>query len=183
MRFVFDSETIQQNFSIKKVSSFDDRIDVFWEEVKGSYDFIVEKSREYLNWRYCDIRGGDYKVYLAEELSSILGYIVLRINKIDPLHQVGYIMEVLALRDREDVAMELFGKAMKYFQSNNVNAVYFSVISGHPYERIARKHGFLDSRRKPHLAYRDYNKLEEINVFQEASPDRLHYQFGEFDSI
>ena len=67
---------------IKKISAFDERIDEFWKIVNDNHDFILERGREYLNWRYCDFRAGEFIVEQAEEDGKILGYIVYNINRI-----------------------------------------------------------------------------------------------------
>jgi len=66
---------------ISDIDHFDKDIDDFWEEVSKHYDFIIERKRDYLNWRYCDTRAGDFVVKQAEEDGRILGYVVLRINR------------------------------------------------------------------------------------------------------
>ena len=58
---------------IERISEFDSKIDKFWEEISKDYSFIVERRQDYLNWRYCDPRGGNYHVYVAEEDDSIVG--------------------------------------------------------------------------------------------------------------
>jgi len=170
-------------YTLKRVSRFDDRVEVLWDKVKNEYDFIVVKSKEYLNWRYCDHRGGDYQVWVAENDEGILGYLVVRINKMDQVHPVGYIMEVLAPKDREEVISSLLIQAEIYFTQEKVNAIYFTVVSGHPYEGVIKKHGFIDSMRSPHLFYRPYKKFAGLERFERATPDRLHHQFGEYDSL
>jgi GNAT superfamily N-acetyltransferase len=66
------------DINIVEAIEFDNRINSFWNVIKDQYDFIIERNRDYLNWRYCDSRGGEYIVKIAERESKILGYIVLR---------------------------------------------------------------------------------------------------------
>jgi hypothetical protein len=173
----------KSDFTLNEIIIFHNGINQFWHEIKDDYDFIVEKSMSYLNWRYCDIRGGSYSVWVAEDNGHILGYMVLKINRIDPEHPIGYIIEILALRDREDVVHALVNQAEKYFDEHMVNSIYFTIILDHPYERIMKSHGFIDSRRRPYLYYRIYREIDGIDKFVNGTPDRIHYQFGEFDSI
>jgi hypothetical protein len=92
-------------------------------------------------------------------------------------------MEVLALKNRLDVVDSFLDLAEKYFDKNGVNTVHAVIISGHPYERILNLHGFIDSREKPILTYNAYKDLNGLTQFENSSPGRLHYQYGEFDSI
>jgi hypothetical protein len=171
------------DFSIKKISFFDDKIDDFWKNVKDDYYFIVEKSKDYLNWRFCDKRGGAYDIWLATENDAIIGYMVLRVNQLIVENPVGFVMEVLVLKNRLDVVDSLLKLAEKYFDEKGVNTVHAVIISGHPYERMLNLHGFIDSREKPRVTYRAYKEFNALTQFENSSPERLHYQYGEFDSI
>lgn len=177
------SFTKKEEVELRRIDRFDDDVDEFWDLVKGDYDWISVKSKDVLNWRYCDIRGGSYDVWVAEQDRVMLGYVVARINRLDESHPVGYLMEVLAQRGREDVVELLVDEVLSYFDEKDVNAIYFTVVGGHPYEKIMYKYGFLDSRIRPYVFYNVYRNLEDIEKFENSSPDRLHYQFSEFDSI
>jgi hypothetical protein len=120
---------------------------------------------------------------VADQDQVLLGYVVARINTVDESHPVGYLMEVLAKRGREDVVELLVDEALSYFEENNVNAIYFTVVGGHPYEEIMYQHGFLDSRVRPYVLYNVYRSLDDVEKFENSSPGKLHYQFSEFDSI
>jgi predicted N-acetyltransferase YhbS len=183
IKHILKSNQHKSKITINKTTLFSEEIQEFWDKIKDNYDFIVERSKDFLNWRYCDIRGGAYGKWVAKDGEEILGYLVLRVNRLDPDHSIGYIIDLLTLREREDVADVLVKKAVNHFQENKVDAIYFTVISGHPYEKILSKNGFIDSRKKPYLYYRIYREVAGVNDFVNASPERLHYQFGEFDSI
>ena len=76
-----------------------------------------------MNWRFCDSRGGNYVVKMAEENGSILGYIILRINKIREDYPIGYIVDLLTLPERLDVVSDLISNSVNYFDVNDVNAI------------------------------------------------------------
>jgi hypothetical protein len=151
--------------------------------VKEGYVFIVEKTMDYLNWRYCDPRGGFYKALLARDEGQVLGYIVYKMNRYREEYPVGNIMEVLALPDRNDVVDTLISVVVDRFDSLGVNIVHAQIVKGHPYEAWLKRHGFVDSRIKPFLWYRPVFLGDELEKFVNASPDRLHYQYGESDSV
>jgi hypothetical protein len=52
---------------IERIDCFDDRIDEFWHKTSSDYVFILVRDKDYLNWRFCDPRGGSFKVYQLEE--------------------------------------------------------------------------------------------------------------------
>ena len=117
---------------ISEITSFDARINDFWDNTSKSYSYSTERSLDFLNWRYCDPRSGGYKVNLAEEGGEILGYIVLRINTFNPDYQIGYVVDLLTLPDRYDAADALVNSAVEYFDNNNINIVLSLVCKGHP---------------------------------------------------
>jgi hypothetical protein len=170
-------------FSIEKIMSFDDKIDDFWKNIKDDYDFIVEKSKDYLNYRFCDKRAGTYDVWQATENDAVIGYMVLRVNRVIAENPVGLLMEVLALKNRLDVVDSFLDLAEKYFDEKSVNTVHAVIVSGHPYERILNLNGFIDSREKAIVTYSAYKEFNALTQFENSSPERLHYQYGEFDSI
>jgi GNAT superfamily N-acetyltransferase len=169
--------------AVKEINRFDQRVNHLWNVVKDGYDWITEKSEEYLNWRYSDSRGGNYKVWIAEEGEKLLGYVAVKVNKINPHHPIGYIMELLALENRVEVFSGLVKKVEAYLIEQDVDAIYYTVVKGHPYMSLMGRLGFIDTRRKPQLFYSVYSTSSDIEKFVNTSPERINYQFGEFDSI
>jgi hypothetical protein len=173
----------QSEFQVSEIAKFGVEINKFWEQVKTGYEFIVEKTMDYLNWRYCDPRGGFYKVLVAKDKRGIVGYIVYKVSKHLEEYPVGYIMEVLTLPDRVDVVEALIGNVVKRFFSMGVNVVHAQIVKGHPYEAYFKHYDFVDSRVKPFLWYRPVSLDINLKQFVNATPDRLNYQYGESDSI
>ncbi|MCX6653865.1 MAG: hypothetical protein NTY03_01955 [Candidatus Bathyarchaeota archaeon] len=172
-----------KDVQFKEVSIFDESFDKFYDKVKSSYSFIVEKTVKYMNWRYCDKRGGDYKVRVAEKNDEIVGYLVLRVNSVDKDNPVGYIMDVLALNGRDDVVDYFIKLSVDYFKERHINVVRAQLVGGHAYERILSKYGFLGSREKPYLTYTPIMIGEDLDKFRKAQPTMFHYPYGESDSI
>jgi hypothetical protein len=48
----------KEEVELRRIDRFDDDVDEFWDEIKNDYNWISVKSKDVLNWRYCDIRGG-----------------------------------------------------------------------------------------------------------------------------
>lgn len=172
------------NFRISKIHSFNDNINVFWDEIKGHYTFIVERTRDYLNWRYCDSRGGDYIINIAEEDGRALGYSVLRIDRYVRNYPVGYIVDLLTLPERLDVTDALVADAINYFNSNGINIIRCQVVKNHPYERIFKAYGFVNSGHRIDIFYDIYATIgEELNKLQTRIPNRIHFVYGDYDRI
>ena len=177
-------EQRDQTFTVSEVNMFDDRINQFWAKISDNYDFIVERTKEYLNWRYCDPRAGPHSILVAELDDEIVGYSVLRVNRFRPDYPVGYIVDVLALPGRLDVADALIGELVRHLRSQGVNLCNCFTIKGHPYEPIYKKHGFLDSRVTTHIFYNPIMNIEDtMQEIQYAAPDRIYFSYGDIDSL
>jgi GNAT superfamily N-acetyltransferase len=178
------SHKSEQTFRIYEIANFDDRINVFWDEVKNYYNFIVEKSKDYLNWRYCDLRGGNYIIRIAEVEGIILGYSVLRINRYREEYPVGYIVDLLTLPHRLDVADALVKDAIEYFDSNNINYNEYLSIKDHLYKKIFQRQGFVKRRLKMVTFFELYEKIgRDYEKLQTSSPSSVHLVYGDIDWI
>jgi hypothetical protein len=171
------------DFDIGKIIHFDERIEGFWEEIKDHYHFIVKRSQDYLNWRYCDPRGGDYLVMIAQRDADILGYMVLRTDGHQPEYPIGYIVDLLTLPNRIDVATALVENAVSYFDGHHINMILCMLMKNHPYEAILKRNGFITKRERIPLFYTDYAEVKELKRSETRSPSRIHFVYGDLDVI
>lgn len=167
---------------IKNIWNFDARIDDFWEEVSRHYDFIVERKQNYLNWRYCDSRSGKFVIKQAEKDDRILGYIVLSINKKLENYPIGFVVDLLTIPYKINVVNALIADAIRYFKNKKINLINYLVMRNHPYEKIFKRNGFINSRLKFHLFYKRHeedkkNKLKNILVKQ------IYFTWGDHDTL
>lgn len=131
--------------TISRVSFFDDRIDDLWKRVSHDYEIITVRNKEYLNWRYTQVPGAKYEIYIAEKDGQVCGYIVLRAVKEGSLVK-GYIFDLLILSNREDVAHCLLSKAIQYFKHQKADFIYCKMMVGKRLLNIFRRAGFLSFR-------------------------------------
>jgi hypothetical protein len=179
-----DKINTYRDFNISEINSFDDRINTFWDEIKDHYNFIVKRTRDYLNWRFCDHRGGEYKIKMVEVDGRILGYSVLRINKYMKDYPVGYIVDLIALPKCLNVINWLVADAVKYFDTHNINVIHCQLFKTHPYEAIIKRYGFVDSRYRLFMHFIPGAGIyKELNKIQTSTVDKLHFVYGDFDII
>jgi len=184
LRYAFtDFKHPNQDIKISEATTFDERINEFWSVIAEHYGYIAERSRDYLNWRYCDPRAGGFKVKIATEGSKVLGYGVLKINRFLRDYAVGFIVDLLVLPDQPDVASALVEDAVGYFEENDVNIVNALAIRGHPYEKVLKRHGFLDSGIRFSLFMRGIDKAGLLEVIESCPPSRAFYSWGDHDSL
>ena len=173
----------EQNYSITEIDRFDERINSFLREIRTNYNFIVERNQDYLNWRYSDPRGGNYIRKKAENDERILGYIILRINRYKREYPIGYIVDLLTIPDRIDVANDLITNAIRLFDNLSVNMIQYWGVQKHPHESLLRKHGFLKTRKEPHIFFNPMDVGKEWDQFRVSPPHQLFFQIGDTDAI
>lgn len=173
---------LESKFHIDEIDRYDGR-NFLWSKIKDYYNFIIIDINKYLNWRYYDVRGGEYIVKRVELDGTISGYSVLRINKYRKEYPVGYIVDLLTLPDHVDAADALFADSIQYFDDQSVNLVHYLVVKNNPYEKIIRKYDFIDSHLKVYVEYDTLGKDVELDRIGMNSADSIHFAFGYADWI
>ena len=166
----------KNDFNIEEVKKFDPRINVFWGRVKNSCNFSLEKDQKFLNWRYCDPRGGEFQIRQAVQEDNVLGYLILK-TACDGGYTEGWIMDMLTLPDRFDVATALMRQACATLDNGGVNVVYYEVAKDHPYQNIAQICDFINTRSGPLIRCRFPGNT--YNVVNESTPGKIHFNYGD----
>jgi hypothetical protein len=169
----------EPTLQLREISGFDERFDGFFEEASKPFDFIVDRTARYLNWRYCDPRGGTFTPVLAEWKGRMLGYSVLKTQG-----GVVCIADLLALQERRDVAAALIQHAISVARRRRAMALTCWMPRHHPYTALLRRHGFFDTRRKTCAAFAVGKALGWQDVaFLEEPTARAHITHGDSDWI
>jgi GNAT superfamily N-acetyltransferase len=165
---------------IVEVSSFDEGVDRFWDVVSSDYGFILEKKRDFLNWRYQDNERGTHRKLLAVVGDEVVGFAVLRATEEDSYRE-GYISELLALRDRSDVVDSLFNYACEFFDERGFNCVYYQVVEDHVYRVNSEKWGFVNSKSSPNILFNFSvkNPDNKQSIFDDVPASNIYFSYGE----
>jgi GNAT superfamily N-acetyltransferase len=167
----------KSDISISKASLLPDDIDIFWEHAAKSYDIMLIRSKDYLEWRY--IKNPDtYSILLATNIEgNTVGYIVTKIGMYDGV-PVGYIVDFLTLEDDPGIFKKLLLAALKEFHQNNVSMVDTWVVKGGFYDKIFLKFGFLPYSKKTFICYQN-----ELGNRIASSNYKWHFTMGDSDNI
>lgn len=173
-----------RDLKLSEIATFDARFDVFRDQVAKDYSLIIQRDRHYLNWRYCDTRGGDYLVKCAEDAEGVQGYIVLRIDFKDKNYPIAYIVDLLCKTDRQAAAKALIADSLSYFDQQGVPAVHCLVPKKHPYRKLLAAHGFVDTLERTIVFLRANMPMEEeMAALKFIGPGQAYYSFGDIDTI
>jgi len=173
---------INDSINVKTIKRFDENIDTFWEKIVNDYDCIQERSQQYLNWRYCDPRGGSYQILLAEKNGSISGFAILRINKKQD-YWIGYIVDILTLTEEVDLMSRLIDSAIQYFKENDVNETRIWFDKNIRTSRVLNSRGFLKNQGKVHLFYVPLCSEDNLKLLKGNKRNKLHFTYGDTDLI
>ncbi|SMY09298.1 GNAT family N-acetyltransferase [Flavimaricola marinus] len=87
--------------SIAEVDHFPNSLDALWAANRGLFPAVFERSVRFLNWRFTQAPGLDYRCFLLRRDGSLVGYVVTRVGVKDEL-PLGVIVDVFAdPRDHE----------------------------------------------------------------------------------
>lgn len=136
---------VNGKINIKKISSFDERIDDFFIKASKPYKIITIRDKKYLAWRYINSpTNSNYTIYLAEDKNDILGYIILKsIEHVSTNSKGGVIMDILTLPDRKDVINSLITKTIEHFKENDAETIRCNIPKNNMYYAFLKKHGFI----------------------------------------
>jgi GNAT superfamily N-acetyltransferase len=183
IRSYFSKIRTSSSSKIRRVETFDDNYRDFWEETRTQYDYIIERNVDYMNWRFCDNRAGDFVVHVAEEDDTLLGYSVVRVNRVRPEYPIGFLVDLIVRNGRTDVISSLVSNALSYFNSEKVNIISCQFIKNHVNHKILSRHGFIDSRIPVQIFCNPFGVNEEFPKIRSVDPNRVYYSYGDIDSI
>jgi len=175
----YESENTDE-FDIIKIDKFDENINKLFEEAILYHNYIVVKDSTYLNWRYCDPRGGQHIIHKAVQDGVTIGFIVLELSKTHSGYN-GTIAELLALPGRDDVALGLLRTSCQLFNEVGGNVLNYGVIKGHPYQNISKRFGFLDTSiaSKMETISRFKEIMNEYEKLKSTPSSKVYMNFGE----
>jgi len=164
-------------WTLVPTSRFDERIDTFFDDAASAFDFIGLRTMDYMNWRYGDIRAGDFRITTAEEGGRILGFSVLALS-----HGRAKIADLLALPGRLDVAASLLGDAIRYAHAARAASIDCWLPRRHPYRSLLRREGFLRTANRPHFFERIGGADEDVAFLDDPSA-AIHFTLGDSDLV
>jgi len=168
---------------VTEYDRFEPEYQTFWSMISKHYDFIYERDTSYLNWRYGDHRGGTYiKAHIKKD-DSILGFVVLRINKYIEDYPEGYIVDLITMPGREDVLRFLLAYSIRKISEEGANVIHCWAFRDSNLARIASEFSFHQLAKLNIHFRKELVSEKEIKRFNELDLQRIHLSYGDHDWI
>lgn len=134
-------EPIVDEFKIGQIKVFEKQFEDFWKTFCEKNNYImIERDREYLNWRYFGNPDKEYVVYVCKQGKKILGYLVLSIERNDP--SIGNIVDILTLPNMPEVATCLILRCLNHFEKERLDLARCWMFKHNLYYPILKNQGF-----------------------------------------
>ncbi|MDG5471576.1 GNAT family N-acetyltransferase [Jeotgalibacillus sp. ET6] len=83
--------------SVTQIDHADIRFDEIWEEGRKDHSILLTRNASFINWRYISHPSREYEVYIVENQSAAIGYIVLKKEIMDKGNETMELIHVIDL--------------------------------------------------------------------------------------
>ena len=148
MDMLFKLSPQQRPHSCVEAPSFSE--DEFHRRVGRTLNFCLEKTAEWLNWRFCRRPGNPYTIYDIRDGGELAGYVVLKRWQDADGYRKAHIMDLHALNPA--ALSQLIAAAESY--AVGANELNLWAMCGYPYRAALETMGFVPrpSSRQPLIA-------------------------------
>jgi GNAT superfamily N-acetyltransferase len=139
-------------YAVRRADDFPETVNDLFREVAQDYDFIVTRTRQYLQWRF--VEGPDRcHVFVSEDPDrKMVGYCVVALGSWKGI-PVGYLIDYLISEQSREVLGGLLHEVMRFCRSNGVAMIAAWDLKGSWHSALLRGLGFLRFRDVPIICY------------------------------
>jgi len=154
-----------------------DLFDSLLEGMPRPTGLFQERNRDYIRWRYCDVRGGQCTVLGAFENGEPMGAAVCKMS-----YDIGSLIDLLTDHARQDVASELIAATGDLLEREGAAAIVCWVTGDSPLRKILRAHRFVPSPLKTACQINPaVLSTDELEALLEGRSH--HLMMGDFDWV
>lgn len=133
---------------VEPLSEFPREVETLSREVERRFDFMLRRSKEYLDWRFCRAPSRLHRCFaLRGAAGELRGYVVVQLPR--PGQPVGYLIDVLASDDEfVGAALEV---GLRELERAGASVVEATAIDGSWWRAQLERAGFGPPRAENHL--------------------------------
>ena len=162
--------------AIESISEFPNEIDELFDKCSTNYDWIMERNKFYLDWRFTN-NPDEYSMFLVKFDNIIIGYFIIKIGTWQKL-KVGYVADYLIDPHYFKTSSSIMQHILSSFDDFNIDMISIWASIDCPFYRIAKKYGFLKFKPIPVICYK--NKLGNKII---SSDLKWYFTMADSDNI
>ena len=141
-KFVLEDneEIIENETDFQRIKILNKQYEDFWNVVKERFPITVNRTQQYLTWRFLEHPLIDYHFMILTKNNKILGYAILRFEDKNKILKAGRIVDFVSFENSEKMLLK---NIINYFQ-NKVDFIDF-FCSGEFYKDTFEKNGFFNN--------------------------------------
>lgn len=105
-------KVLPTGLDIAEVDHFPDSLEALWAANQDLFPAVFERSARFLNWRFTQAPGLDYRCFLLRRSGALVGYVVTRVGVKEEL-PLGVIVDVFANPQDQEALDALFAHACR----------------------------------------------------------------------
>jgi len=159
-----------ENFSIKKeqiqrIKTLDEDYDNFWNVIKERFPITVNRTKEYLKWRYLDHPLVDYHFLSLKDENELKGFAVIRFEDNNTELKAARLVDLVCYEDYDNIILK---NIVKYCKDKSDFLDFF--CTGMFYKKALEEIGFFNNTEtgiKIPAVFNpiDFSRREDINFF------------------
>lgn len=158
-------------------------IDNFWKMIRTKYTVMGVRDYKFIQWRYINMPGREYKIFAVYDESKIIGYIVGRITEVAGM-KCGMIVDFLAVERM--AAAVLIERVQQEFYKQEVGLMGCLMQRHFEEAKWLRETGFFECPKfmEPQpfpIIYRKFNSMENDREIEDFT--NWFFTMGDYDVI
>ncbi|RLE38317.1 hypothetical protein DRJ17_04310 [Candidatus Woesearchaeota archaeon] len=169
---------IKAGVNFIKNDSFHAAVDLHRNGMINNY-IHIERSQQYLNWRYSNNPSYNYAIFTAQQSGSIVGYLIVHKRN---LFGFKFSMVIDIIANEKWIALELLKLAIRDAQGSGMELIAFMVGMANPFKSVLLKQWFIKiprafSRAFLHRAFCLYVNSDLNSIDKDRFLRRLNSQW------
>ena len=170
-----------ENFSIKKeqirrIRTLDEDYDNFWNAVKERFPITVNRTKEYLEWRYLHHPLIDYHFLSLKDENKLKGFAVIRFEDNNNELKAARLVDLICYEDYDNIILK---NVVNYCREKSDFLDFF--CTGMFYKKALEEIGFFNNTEvkiKIPVVFNpiDFNRREDINFFYNYHKKNKQYE-------
>ncbi|MFW6195841.1 MAG: GNAT family N-acetyltransferase [Thermoplasmatota archaeon] len=116
----FSPIEIPSSIDIQRINTFSEEFDILWNRIKNQFEMGIVRNSKYLNWRFAEKPGYNYRIFSLNNNSKLAGYAVMRNFEYEDLN-IMLIMDLVVKNKKKDYVKYLLSRCINEAENRNTD--------------------------------------------------------------